>query len=77
LFFKKNYFLKKTILDKIRHIPITIVQGLYDMECPFITAYKLHKALPHANFYPTLAGHSAHDPPNTKCLVEATNDALR
>jgi len=72
-FFKNNYFLKKTNLDKIRHIPTTIVQGLYDLECPFMTAYKLHKALPHAGFFPTMAGHSAYDPENTKYLVKATN----
>ena len=71
-FFEKNYFLKKSNLDKIRHIPTIIVQGLYDMECPFITAYKLHKALPHATFYPTMAGHSAYDPENTRHLIIAT-----
>jgi proline iminopeptidase len=75
-FFKDNYFLDKKNLDKIRHIPTTIVQGLYDMECPFITAYKLHKALPHAKFYPTVAGHTAMDKENIKYLVKATNSYI-
>jgi proline iminopeptidase len=75
-FFKDNYFLDKKNLDKIRHIPTTIVQGLYDMECPFITAYKLHKALPHAKFYPTIAGHTAMDKENIKYLVKATNSYI-
>ena len=31
--------------DKIRHIPATIVQGRYDLVCPFETAWQLHKVL--------------------------------
>ena len=72
-FLEENHFLKKSNLDKIRHIPTVIVQGLYDMECTFEFGYKLHKALPHATFYPTMAGHSSYDPENTKHLVIATN----
>jgi len=30
-------------LDKIRHIPATIVQGRYDIVCPTETAWELHK----------------------------------
>jgi len=32
-------------LDKIQHIPCTIVNGRFDLPCPSITAYKLHKNL--------------------------------
>ena len=74
-FVKPNYFLKKENLNKIKKhkIPVVIVQGMYDLVCPFITAYKLHKALPNAEFYPTFAGHSAFDKENVKALVAATN----
>ena len=72
-FLEENYFLKPENLNKLKNIPITIVQGLYDLECPFITAYKLHKALPHAKFYPTIAGHTALDKENIKYLVKATD----
>ena len=72
-FFTEGYFLKKKNLDKIKNIPITIVQGLYDLVCPYITAYKLHKALPHSVFYPTIAGHTAMDTENIKYLVKATD----
>jgi len=30
-------------LDKIRHIPATIVQGRYDVVCPAETAWELHR----------------------------------
>ena len=30
-------------VDKIRHIPCTIVQGRYDVVCPMDTAWQLHK----------------------------------
>jgi proline iminopeptidase len=72
-FLPAEFFLKKSNLDKIRHIPMTIVQGKYDMECPYITAYKLHKALPHSRFFTTIAGHTAMDKENIKYLVKATD----
>lgn len=30
-------------VDKIRHIPCTIIQGRYDIVCPMETAWALHK----------------------------------
>lgn len=48
-FFNKGFFpedgwiLKKEQVDKIRHIPATIVQGRYDLVCPAHTAFKLHE----------------------------------
>jgi len=33
-------------IDKIKDIPTIIVQGRYDMVCPPIAAYDLHKAMP-------------------------------
>ena len=33
-------------VDKISHIPIILVNGRYDMYCPPVTAYHLHKMLP-------------------------------
>jgi len=72
-FLPEDFFFKKSNLDKIRHIPITIVQGKYDMECPYINAYRLHKALPHSTFYTTIAGHTALDKENIKYLVKAAD----
>jgi len=35
-------------IDKIAHIPTTIVNSRYDMICPPVTAYDLHKRLPNS-----------------------------
>ena len=72
-FLTPNYFLNKKNLNILKKIPIVIVQGIYDLVCPFISAYKLHKLLPHSKFYPTMAGHTAMDTNNIKYLVKATD----
>lgn len=72
-FFPRNgYLLEQKNIDKIKHIPTTIVQGQFDIVCPMQSAYELHQKLPHARFYATIAGHSAYEPENIKRLVEAT-----
>ena len=43
-FFKNDGQLLDEV-DKIRHIPCTIVQGRYDMVCPAETAWKLHRVI--------------------------------
>ncbi|KAB2604645.1 proline iminopeptidase [Pyrus ussuriensis x Pyrus communis] len=48
-FFPSDGFLLDNI-DKIRHIKATIVQGRYDMCCPMMSAWDLHKAWPEADF---------------------------
>jgi len=57
---------------KIAHIPTTIVQGRYDVVCPPVTAWELHKSLPKSEFYiiPD-AGHSHKEPGILHRLVEA------
>lgn len=46
-FINGGFFVSDTQLldnvDKIRHIPATIVQGRYDIVCPTETAWLLHK----------------------------------
>ena len=61
-------------MKKLQNIPIKIIQGRYDLVTQFNTAHKLHKALPHSDFYVTLAGHSGFDDDNIKHLVKATDD---
>jgi proline iminopeptidase len=43
--------------DKLT-MPVFIVQGRYDMVCPPITAYELHKKIKHSQLYWTLSGHA-------------------
>ncbi|HXW53581.1 MAG TPA: prolyl aminopeptidase [Myxococcota bacterium] len=59
---------------KIQHIPGIIVQGRYDMPCPPISAYELHKAWPKTEFIMVEeAGHAASEPGITHALINATN----
>jgi len=67
-----NYLLEH--VDRIRHIPAVIVHGRYDVICPFMNAWDLHRAWPEA----TLriigdAGHSVTEPGIADALVTATD----
>lgn len=67
-----NYLIEN--VDKIRHIPAVIVQGRYDVVCPIMSAWELHRAWPEADLHITPdAGHSATEPGNISALVEATD----
>ncbi|KAF8338353.1 prolyl aminopeptidase serine peptidase [Amanita rubescens] len=73
-FMREGQLLEQQSLDKIRHIPMVIVQGRYDVVCPATTAYALHKALPKSELYIVPdAGHSAREPGIAKLLIEATD----
>ncbi|MDQ6646688.1 MAG: prolyl aminopeptidase [Pseudomonadota bacterium] len=60
-------------LDRIRHIPATIVHGRYDIICPMRNAWDLSQAWPEAQLHVALAGHSAADPAIVDQLVQATD----
>jgi proline iminopeptidase len=61
-------------INKIRHIPATIVQGRYDMVCPIETAHELHTAWPEAEYVIVPdAGHSAFEPGILSALISSTN----
>ena len=61
-------------VDRVRHIPAVIVQGRYDVVCPMDSAWALHRAWPEAELMITPdAGHSAHEPGNSRALVAATD----
>lgn len=61
-------------VDKIRHIPATIVQGRYDIVCPATTAFALAARWPEAAFVVVPdAGHSATEPGTTAALLDATD----
>ncbi|MDQ1611069.1 MAG: proline iminopeptidase [Pyrinomonadaceae bacterium] len=67
-----NYLIEN--VGKIRHIPAVIVQGRYDVVCPLMSAWELHRAWPEADLriIPD-AGHSALEPGTRSALVEATD----
>lgn len=75
-YFMKNGFvdgdeLLKRIGEKVSNVPVNIIQGRYDMVCPFKTAFELHKAIPHSVFtvIPN-AGHTVKEPETLKKVTE-------
>ncbi len=69
-FFQQNQLLENA--DKIRDIPIYLINGRYDMICPPINAYRLHKLLPKSKLIIAEgAGHWLGDRPVEKALLEA------
>jgi proline iminopeptidase len=80
-YFANGSFLEQEQLisgvDRIRHLPCTIVQGRYDMVCPIGTANELHQAWPEAEYIVVPdAGHSAWEPGICAQLV-ATMERLK
>jgi proline iminopeptidase len=61
-------------VEKIRHLPAVIVQGRYDVVCPMMTAWELHRHWPEAEFHIVDdAGHSCTEPGIVDRLVRATD----
>ncbi len=72
-FFEEDGWLLKQV-DKIRHVPTTIIQGRYDVCTPMQTAWDLHHAFPEADFYLIEdAGHAFDEPGITDRLIRTTN----
>ena len=67
-----NYLLDH--IDRIRHIPAVIVHGRYDIICPVLNAWDLHRAWPEASLRIIRdAGHASTEPGIVSALVEATD----
>jgi proline iminopeptidase len=65
----ENYLIEN--VDKIRHIPTVIVQGRYDVVCPMVSAWELHKAFPEAEFIVVDdAGHSVSEKGISSALID-------
>lgn len=61
-------------VDRIRQIPGVIVQGRYDIVCPMISAWELHRAWPEAELIVIPdAGHSMSESGILSALIEATD----
>jgi len=62
------------LAHRLANIPGVIVQGRYDMVCPAISAYDLHKAWPQAELFMIPdAGHSMKEPGILSKLIEFTD----
>jgi proline iminopeptidase len=58
-------------------MPIYLIQGRYDMVCPPVTAYELHRKLPDSKLYWTVSGHRGEHETWTAlrlCLAQALED---
>lgn len=72
-FFETDNYLVEQV-DRIRHIPAVIVHGRYDIVCPFMNAWDLHRAWPEASLKVIAdAGHAASEPGIADALIEATD----
>jgi len=61
--------------EKISHIPTIIINGRYDVICPPVTAYRLHKLLPKSKLIIAEgAGHWMGEKPIENALVEAMRE---
>ncbi len=57
---------------KLQDIPVTIINGRYDMICPPVAAWRLHRNLPHSRLIIVEeAGHSEGEPGTTQALLAA------
>lgn len=62
-FLEQDEILKPENIEKMKSIPIVIINGRYDMVTPMVSAWRLHKALPQSKLeIVTLAGHHGSDP---------------
>jgi proline iminopeptidase len=72
-FFERDNQLLEDI-DRVRHIPAVIVQGRYDVVCPMISAWELHRAWPEAELVVVPdAGHASYESSIASALVMATD----
>jgi len=65
-------------VERICHLPATIVQGRYDLLCPPITAIQLHRAWPGSRLIIVDdAGHSATEPGIRSALVTVMDEIAK
>ncbi|KAJ5787192.1 hypothetical protein N7457_002182 [Penicillium paradoxum] len=74
-FLEEGQILQEKNLSKIRHIPVTIIQGRHDIVCAAQTAWALHKGLPESRlFWIPDAGHSATESGTQAKLFEVCDE---
>ena len=72
-FFETDNYLIEHV-ERIRHIPAVIVHGRYDIVCPLMNAWDLHRAWPEAKLNIVAdAGHAASEPGIVDALIRATD----
>jgi proline iminopeptidase len=54
---RDEYLLETRNMNKIKNIPMEIVQGRYDIVTPTLIAHQVHQKLPHSNMHVIVSGH--------------------
>jgi len=73
IFLEDNYILKN--ISELTEIPVSIVQGRYDIVCPMRSAWDLNRSLPSSKLYIIdNAGHSMKEIGISKKLIELTDE---
>ena len=61
-------------IEKIKHIPCSIIQGRYDIVCPAASAWEVHKRWPISELLiADISGHSAFEKQISSLLIQSTN----
>ena len=72
-FFDTDNWLIENI-SNIKNIPTEIVQGRYDVVCPMVSAWELHRAFPEAGFHIIQdSGHSMTEDGIRSKLIQLTD----
>ena len=77
-FVNKGFFASESQLlddiDKVKHIPCSIIQGRYDIVCPAASAWEVHSRWPISELLiADTSGHSAFEDQISSLLVKSTN----
>jgi len=80
-YFRHNRYVPDDALlrgvERIRHLPATIVQGRYDLLCPPLSAFQLHQAWPGSRLVIVEdAGHSATEPSIRSALIAVMDERV-
>eukprot|EP01130_Rhizamoeba_saxonica_P009845 TRINITY_DN4020_c0_g1_i1.p1 TRINITY_DN4020_c0_g1~~TRINITY_DN4020_c0_g1_i1.p1 ORF type:complete len:311 (+),score=67.12 TRINITY_DN4020_c0_g1_i1:32-964(+) len=77
---ENHYFISNCFFDgdallaslpiSMKNIPLHIIQGRYDMVCPFRTAWELHKSVPWSNLHVVHSGHSFTEEATSNMVVQ-------
>ena len=78
-YIKNNFFFRKNQLMKnkaiLKNIPITFIQGNYDLLCPPSNSFLFSQGLPKLKiYYANLAGHYISDPKIKETMVKAIDE---
>jgi len=68
---RDGYLLETKNMNKLKNIPVEIIQGVYDMTTPAYVAHELHKKLPKSRLHMVVAGHSGSDYETIKQTIKS------